>query len=662
MCGISGFYNFDGAPADASILHRMTDIQRHRGPDDQGFRLFSLKSGRSLAYAPEVPPAPSSAFEGGVGFNRLSILDLSMRGHQPMANDSETVLLAFNGEIYNANDYRPMLEANGYRFRSRTDTEVILRLYEEFGIEGCVHRLNGMFAFVIIDLRSGEIHIVRDQFGIKPMYYARVGNSLLFASEAKGIMAWPGFPREIDPAMLDEYLLFRYNAGEGFLLRGIKQLRPGHRLRVMAGGEVRIHRYHEIPPVVAERMTEQEALDRFEAEFEAGVKRQLISDRKLGLQLSGGIDSSLVASHARQRAGQDMEAFSIVFNDEAMSERKWIDQCAKATGTISYMYPLTPDYFFAHLRRAAWHYDSPINLGNAVGLYMLAERAAKHVTVMLTGDGADELMGGYPRFFMAALRPLARPFLPMLRNMPVIGGKIARNFDMPRGRDNVGWFIAHSTAMREWQVRHLRPDADLSGPMERRRDIFGPASSSFVDDCTRYEMETFMVELLIRQDKMTMAHSLETRVPFLDRETVNLALRLPTSLRVQPQFRLEGSVESGTKILLKKLSERRFGRDFTYRRKMGFGLPLAEFIRDRRFQELWNDSLRPTLARRGWVEADVADGWVRQIVSGVHGRDSAVAAVWATEALWSIVSLEIWAQECLDMKTLSAGKPFSLPG
>lgn len=658
MCGISGFYNFDGAPANAAILGRMTDIQRHRGPDDQGFRLFSLKSGRSLEYAPDTPPAPTPAFEGGLGFNRLSIIDLSPRGHQPMANESQTVFLAFNGEIYNANDYRPMLESAGYSFRSRTDTEVILCLYEEFGIEGCVQRLNGMFAFVIVDLRTGEIHIARDHFGIKPMYYARAGNTLLFSSEAKGIMAWPGFRREIDPAMLDEYLLFRYNAGEGFLLRGIKQLRPGHRLRVLAGGELRIHRYHDISPAVAENITEKEAIDRFEATFEAGVKRQLISDRKLGLQLSGGIDSSLVASCARQRAGQELEAFSIVFNDEAMSERKWIDHCAKATGTISYKYPLTTDYFFTHLRRATWHYDSPINLGNAVGLYMLAEQAAKHVTVMLTGDGADELLGGYPRFFMAALRPMTRPFLSLLRNLPRIGKKIARNFDMPRGLDNVGWFIAHSTAMREWQVRDLRPDADLIAPMEGRRSIFGPASGSFIDDCTRYEMETFMVELLIRQDKMTMAHSLETRVPFLDRDTVNLARRLPTCLRVRGQIRLSGSVESGTKILLKKMAERRFGNDFTYRRKMGFGLPLGEFIRERRFQELWNDSLRPNLARRGWVDAAVADAWVRQIAGGLHGRDAAVASIWATEALWSIVSLETWAQEFLDTTAFSPGRNF----
>jgi asparagine synthase (glutamine-hydrolysing) len=171
-----------------------------------------------------------------------------------------------------------------------------------------------------------------------------------------------------------------------------------------------------------------------------------------------------------------------------------------------------------------------------------------------------------------------------------------------------------------------------------------------------------MVELLIRQDKMTMAHSLETRVPFLDRETVDLARRLPTSLRVRGHIRRKGSAESGTKILLKKLAERRFGRDFCYRRKMGFGLPLGEFLRDRRLQELWNDSLQPSMARRGWVEADVADGWIRQVVSGAHGSDSTAAAVWATEALWSTISLELWAQVCIDGEVIPAGNEPVGPG
>lgn len=648
MCGIAGFYNFDGKPADPRVLLRMTDIQRHRGPDDQGLRLFSLKQGHSVEYDRDTFPPPSPGFEGGVGFNRLSILDLSPQGHQPMANESGTVFIAFNGEVYNANDHRPMLQANGYRFRTRTDTEVLLYLYEEYGIEGCLERLNGMFAFVIVDLRSGEMHIARDHFGIKPMYYARHGNTLLFASEAKSIVAWPGFPRDIDPTMLDEYLLFRYNAGEGFLLRGIKQLRPGHRLRVKAEGEVQLHRYYELPDAPSERMTEDEALDRFSAVFEAGVERQLISDRTLGVQLSGGIDSSLVAIVAREKAGHNIEAFSIVFDDKSVSESGWIDQAAVTTGTISYKYPLTEDYFFDHLRAAAWHYDSPINLGNAVGLFMLAEKASHHVTVMLSGDSADEMMGGYPRFFLATIRPFAKPFMPVLRHLPNLGAKLDRNFDMPRQLDSASWFIKHSTAMRDWQALAVRPDADLASALSRRRSIFQEGRSTFIDNCIKYEMQTFMVELLSRQDKMTMAHSVETRVPFLDRETVAFARRVPRSLRVRGCLTGQSAVEDGTKILLKRLAERRFGKQFAQRRKMGFALPLAAYFRSDRFRDLWEGALRPGIVGRGWINAAAADGWLEQVRRTPAKSDNQPATIWASESLWSIVSLELWGQECVD--------------
>jgi asparagine synthase (glutamine-hydrolysing) len=646
MCGIAGFHNLDGRPADPAALLHITDVQRHRGPDDQGFCLFSLTSGRSLPFEREGLPGPSADFEGGIGFNRLSILDLSPRGHQPMANESETVFIAFNGEIYNAGDHRPALQANGYRFRSRTDTEVILHLYQEHGIDGCLERLNGMFAFVIVDLRSGDMHIARDHFGVKPMYFARHGSTLLFASEAKSITAWPGFPREFDPDMLDEHLLFRYNAGSGFLLRGIEQLRPGHRIRVTADGDVRIHRYYELPDAAPEAMDETEAAERFTETFAAGVKRQLISDRKVGLQLSGGIDSSLIASFARDRHDQHMEAFSVVFDDQSVSESDWINVVASATGTISYCYPLTADYFLDNLARASWHYDTPINLANAVGLFLLAENAVKHITVALTGDAADEMMGGYPRFFLAALRPFVRPFMPLLRHLPRVGSKFSRNFDMPPGLESERWFIAATSAMRDRQVKELRPDADMAGPLERRRSLFREGRSRFLDNCLKYEMQTFMVELLIRQDKMTMAHSLESRVPFLDRKLVELALRLPRHLKVAPKIGKQ-AVQRGTKVLLKRLAEKRFGSEFPYRRKMGFALPLGEYFRTARFQSLWQDSLLPGIRRRGWIDGRAANRWLESIRSA-PAHDASALSVWQTEAFWSVVSLESWAQVHVD--------------
>ncbi len=639
MCGLAGIYDPSGAPADPRILRAMTDIARHRGPDDQGFRMFSFTRRASEEVDFRTGSIPKALFEGGLGFNRLSIQDLSPNGHQPMANADKTIFIAFNGEVYNAHDYRPELEAAGFHFRSTSDTEVILYLYEKYGIEECLKRLNGMFAFAIADLRTRELHIARDHLGIKPLYWMQHNGTLLFASEVKSILAYPGVQREVDEAMLDEQLLFRYNAGSGFLLKGINQLRPGHRLVADASG-VKVKRFYDIPDVPEEPMSDDAAMEAFERVFEKSVKSQLISDVKLGCQLSGGIDSSLVTSAARERFGQNLDAFSIIFENNAVSEEKWMRQAAEKTRTTMHCYALTEDYFFDNIAKATWHYDYPLNLGNAVGLFLLSQRAKEHVTVLLSGDGADELMGGYTRFFLASLRGRIMPALPLLRHVPKLGPKLVRNFDVPPGLDEVSWFIKHGTAMRDWQVLALRPNANLEAPLERRRALFAEGKSDYITNCLKYDMQTFMVELLIRQDKMMMAHSVENRVPFLDTDVVALARRLPARMRVQGSVFKKSAMEAGTKVLLKKLAERRFGTEFVHRRKLGFGLPLVDYFSSRRFEELMNDVLLPGIKSRGWIDPAPVQKW--------HARVRDQKDVWCTEALWSVVSLEMWAHVYLD--------------
>ena len=314
MCGIAGYFNFDGAPADAGILGHMINAQRHRGPDDQGIRLFSLAAGTSIALT-NGERHPRGRFDGGLAFNRLSILDLSALGHQPMVNADETVMIAFNGEIYNAFEYTKELEEAGFRFRSRTDTEVILYLYEHFGLEGTLQRLNGMFAIVIVDLRTREIQIARDHLGIKPFYWTVAGRTLLFASEVKSFLAHPSFRADIDDEYVDEYLAFRYLCGDNSLLKRVKQLRPGHSLRITSDG-VSVHRYWQIPDVESKpRLSASEAIAQVDQLLRNSVQSQLLSDVKVGCQLSGGIDSSLVSLFARSHFGADMDTFSIVFDD-----------------------------------------------------------------------------------------------------------------------------------------------------------------------------------------------------------------------------------------------------------------------------------------------------------------------------------------------------------
>jgi len=298
MCGIAGFVNLDGAPADAGVLEAMTDLVRHRGPDDGGTLCLSLRGGIA---------------DTALGVRRLAILDVSPRGRQPMTNADGSIAVLFNGAIYDAFDHKAELERNGYRFRTATDTEVILALYERCGLERMLERLTGMFAIVLADTRRGVVHLLRDRVGVKPLYWARRGTTVLFASEAKAFLAHPAFHPEIDPAEVDELLAFRYVAGEASLLKGVRQVAPGHRLTITPDG-VGETRYWSIPDRSDTlRLSREEAVDRLGHLLGRSVHAQLRSDVKMGCQLSGGVDSSLVTVLARAHHDADLSTFSIVF-------------------------------------------------------------------------------------------------------------------------------------------------------------------------------------------------------------------------------------------------------------------------------------------------------------------------------------------------------------
>lgn len=636
MCGIAGFVNLDGAPADTRVLARMTDVQRYRGPDDQGLSVFSLRSG-SFREIGGGRPAPDGVFEGALGFNRLKILDLSEHGHQPMANADGNVILAFNGEVYNAFDYTRELEASGFRFRSRTDTEVVLYLYEKFGLDGLLDRLNGMFAMAILDLRTRDLHLVRDQMGIKPLYWAQVGQIILFASEAKAFLAHPAFDAEIDAGHIDEYLAFRYVAGDASLMKGVRQLRPGHTAHISAAG-VTVRRYWQIPDVPNHaRLTDVEALDRLDALLHASVTSQLLSDVKVGCQLSGGIDSSLVSVFARSGYGADMDAFSVVFDDPTYSEEEWIDQAAAAANVASLRFRFTPELFFDTLDTASWHMDQPISHPNALGIWLIAREARDNVTVLLSGEGADEIFGGYTRFYYAGLRPKVEPWLPILKHLPTIGPRIERQF----GSNPADAFIHASTFQQPSDVLAVRPQADLAAVTERRRVLFSEGTADHVSNCLKYEMQTYLVDLLVRQDKMTMAHSIENRVPFLDRNLIAFARTLPTHHLVGQSVFARQARMRGTKVLLKRLARRTFSERFVYRKKSGFSLPLDQYFRDARFVALMEERVLPGIGRRGLLSAQAVRANWSAIVRGMGGE---------VDGLWIAVAFELWAQAFLDRK------------
>jgi asparagine synthase (glutamine-hydrolysing) len=600
MCGIAGFVNLDGAPADAGVLGAMTDMIRHRGPDDRGTLCLSLHGGVA---------------DTALGFHRLKIVDLSARGHQPMISPDGSTALLFNGAIYDAFDCKAELERGGYRFRTGTDTEVILALYQREGLERMLERLDGMFAIVIADTRRGAVHLLRDRAGIKPLYWAQRGATVLFASEAKAFLAHPAFRAEIDPSAVDELLAFRYVAGDASLLKGVRPVQPGHRLTITPDG-VTGARYWSIPdhPETL-RLSRDEAVDRLDHLLGRSVQSQLRSDVNVGCQLSGGVDSSLVTVLAGAHHRADLNAFSIVFDEPQFSEERWILTAAAAARASSHRFVFDEAAFIGALDAASWHMDQPIGHPNSLALWLLARRSREHATVLLSGEGADELFGGYAR---------------------VVDARTAATGSCRPGvQDPVDTFIRASQFHTEARLAKLRPAANLRPAIDKRRALFSEGHADHLANCLKYDMRTHLVDLLVRQDKMMMGHGVENRVPFLDRHVIEFARALPPEHLVGPSSPSGGS---GTKIVVKDLARRRFDAAFVDRRKSAFNLPLAQYFRSGAFVALMEDRLLPGMASRGLVDVSVVRRWWRR----------ALSAPSTTEGFWIPVALELWAQQFID--------------
>jgi len=636
MCGFAGFYSLDGSPGCPIILSNMTQIQSHRGPDDRGMRLFSLREKKSYEVVSDSKKMEKEiALEGGVGFNRLSILDLSSDGHQPMCNRDESIFVAYNGEVYNAFDFKKELIKAGYDFKSRTDTEVILYLYEHLGIEATLEKLNGMFSLCIVDLRKRKIWLARDHMGIKPLYIYQNENTVLFSSEVKSFYAHPSFKANIANAHLDEYLTFRYCSGENFLLEDVKQVKPGHLVEICEDS-IKSTRYWQIPD--SETCSASSASDRVDELDELlanAVDSQLISDVRLGSQLSGGIDSSLITAYASKKVEEQLETFSIVFQNESISEDNWISQAVSTSGVHSHRYMFQVPDLIKLFEKATWHLDQPINLPNSLGIYLLAEKSKELVTVLLSGEGADEVFGGYSRYYDAKIRSQIQPWTSVLKRIPILNNRLEKKFRLSYSADDA--FILASSGMDESELVRLKSGFDIDRAMESRRSRLASIPGEGISRFLKYDMETYMVDLLIRQDKMTMAHSVENRVPFLDRRLVNFSRTLPENLLVSGLGKLKKN--TSTKIVLKKLAEEHFDYDFVYRIKNGFPLPLDEFFNAPDFVTYMEEIILPGIEHRAILDIAVVRNWWSQIGQGHRGLP---------RKLWVAVAFEIWAQIFID--------------
>lgn len=618
---------------DTSTILNMLKVQKHRGPDDSGIMAFSILSGNSLELNNKNIVVINGLYEGILGFNRLSILDLSLNGHQPMKSPDGKVILTLNGEIYNAFDYKEELRDFGHIFRSTTDTEVVLALYLKYGFEEMLSRLNGMFAIVIIDLNKNEIYITRDRYGIKPMYYIANGSTLAFSSELKSFRYIENFTFQLAEEQLDEYLIFRNN-NNGTLFKGIESLTPGYYLSYSQKNGLNKKQYFNINKY-SRSVSKTYNIDTFSEKLEGWLSRsvesQLMSDVKLGCQLSGGIDSSLVTWLANKKSYKgNFEAVSIVFNNSAFSEEAYIEAVTKKLNIVSHRFLLDSSYYLNHLEKATWHLEAPINHPNTIAIYKLSKEAKRYVTVLLSGEGADEVFGGYKRFYEIIYPYRTRLLLHEIKKHLWHPLNLADYFNHEMRAVMATAYMTPSMAGK------LKSNFVSKNAIETRRNLYHSLSGSLIDRQVKYEILSHLPDLLIRQDKMSMAHSIENRVPFLDNNVVENSFLIPARLLL---VRRSPEGYNNEKYLLKKVTAGIYGDNFAFRDKMGFGIPLKEFFSTKEFNDYLRDKIFRQIRQRGIFNSKLISSWISKINTLNY---------YELDALWIIISFEIWASTFLD--------------
>jgi asparagine synthase (glutamine-hydrolysing) len=580
----------------------------------------------------EIPTAKYQFFSNQpelvFGFNRLSILDLSPAGHQPMVNDMSKVALMMNGEVYNAFDFKPNLIEKGYKFKGESDTEIVLNLYLEYGLEGMLSRLNGMFAMAIYDGRTQNLFLIRDRLGIKPLYILEENHRISFSSEMKSFKALPDFKFELDESKLSEFLLFR-NTINKTLFKNIIGILPGTYWTINPSGEVKTSIYYDIRkesnPEINISMNE------LETALRNSVRRQLISDVKLGCQLSGGVDSSLVTAFSADILPKgSLETVSIVFEKENYSEKKYIDKVVEQYKLQSHQFVLDDSaFFFDLIDDATWHFEHPINHPNTIGIKLLSKEAKEHVTVLLSGEGADEALAGYSRFL-----PSSSTFFSIETLKQTIKNKRYFLDFLSFWKNETNRYILKTSYGTFAGGYALYPKFSVSQGIESRKKIWFSLSDDLIKRKQKYELLTYLPDILIRQDKMSMAHSIENRVPFLDNEMLEMALRIPADQLVKKR---EGKWQG--KHLLKEVCAAMFDESFAFRNKMGFAIPLKLFFSSSAFQHRWKEEIFVGIQQRGIFSTNHLKQWMDKPENLSSEQ---------LDAIWLMLVFEIWAKQYLD--------------
>ena len=631
MCGITGIVASDALqPDDRERVLRMRDIIAHRGPDDAG--LF----------------ADSRA---ALGHRRLSIVDLAA-GHQPLANEDETIWIVFNGEIYNHQSVRQRLESAGHHYGTRSDTETIVHAYEQWG-SSAVEHLRGMFAFAIWDTSNRRLLLARDRLGVKPLYWARAGDRLLFGSEIKSILESGLMKPQAREDALPELLGTRYLSGTETLFKGIYRLQPGHTL-VYERGDIAIRQYWDIPSRQqsdgVDRLSEADVVRKFRDLLQESVRIRLMADVPLGMFLSGGLDSSAIAALMSKMIDRPLQTFSVAFHQRAFSELDYARQVAKAIKADAHEIVIDDQDFFGALPRLIWHEDEPIAHPSSIPLYFVSALARDHVKVVLTGEGSDELLAGYGKYPRAlanwraggAYGVVPRQVRSWVANRIVrhvpgrIGRYAARSFlAMPRTPEAMFFDNFAAIGLGRQETLLSKRIAALATP----EHAYGPSRAFFdapngrsttLDRLLYADMKTYLVELLMKQDQMSMAASIESRVPFLDHQLVEFASGLPARMK------LRGLT---TKWILRQAVRDILPPEILTRKKMGFPVPFGVWMRGP-WKELARDVLLdPRSRQRGIIDADAVERLISAHAAGhTNGAD----------AIWSLLNLELWYRTHID--------------
>ncbi|MBI3825248.1 MAG: asparagine synthase (glutamine-hydrolyzing) [Candidatus Rokubacteria bacterium] len=625
MCGICGLANLDGAPIPRLSLDGMAATIRHRGPDSQGIHVDDAGAPGRMAV--------------GIASTRLKIIDLSERARQPLSNEDDSVWIVFNGEIYNYPTLAAELRARGHRFKSESDTEVVLHLYEERG-EACVEALDGMFAFALWDRARGRLLLARDRAGKKPLFYTTAGRTLCFASEIKALLRHPGVSGEVDPAALPPYLLFGYVPAPDTFYRDVKSVPAGCTLTVEGGTAPRIRSYWDLRfPASPAPVAPAEARATVRELVTEAVRKRLISDVPLGAFLSGGIDSSIVVGLMSRLSSERVKTFSIGFRGApAYDETRHARAVAERFGTEHTEF-LVEQEAADLVEPLVWHHDGPFRDSSAIPTFILSRLAREHVTVVLNGDGGDELFAGYTRFRAALLAER----LPRAA-FRAADALLARASSSTDGRGAFGRLrrFVHGGARPLWErftegfaaadvpLALLRPEVfEAAGPYTRLRYLaphverargLGPLSRLLYVNFKSYLLD----DLLVKADRCTMAHGLEARSPFLDRALTEYVAGLPDALKLHGRT---------SKVVLKAAFGDLLPPGIERRGKMGFGVPMAAWLRTNLKKVVHDVLLQPRPRLADYLDA----AGVRALATAhLEGRADHGAL------LWSLLTLETW--------------------